>query len=343
MRRPLLAGLAVFVAVILQDTLINRLPLPHGAVPSLVLILVAAIATSEGPMAGVVTGFCAGLALDIAPPGSYLIGEYALVYCLTGFACGRIGRTAEGQAVPTVLIAAAGAAAGEAVSALIGVGLSDPEVTWIAVKHALPFAVLYDVLLTPFACGLVRVLRPAPAADGTLSPREPVWAPRKFGATPSALRLVGGSVPRLGLAGMTTPFVRPTATRQSEPRLRLAGAISPAIQPRVPRRETKVHFSAGKAATGHKPSRPVHTPKFGERKTGRLAALLRQRPPHQAKPGKGWLNAGKPVRKRPRRTPGKGWLTSKPARRMARNRKASKNWVRSSRRRRVLSRLGGWR
>ena len=35
-----------------------------------------------------ITGFAAGLALDIAPPGSGYIGEYALVLCLVGWACG---------------------------------------------------------------------------------------------------------------------------------------------------------------------------------------------------------------------------------------------------------------
>jgi rod shape-determining protein MreD len=362
-RRLLIAVVAVLVTVILQVTLINRLPLPRGAVPSLVLVLVAAMSTFEGPLAGTVIGFSAGLALDIAPPGGYLVGEYALVFCVTGFACGRLGEMVEGQALPTVLVAAAGAAAGEAASAVLGVMVSDPEVTWAAIKHVLPLSIGYDVLLTPFACGLVSVLHSGRATDGTLSAREPVYAPRMFGAAPSGLRLAGQSVPRLGLAGMTSPLVKPQQ-RRTEPRLKLAGITSSAIQPRAPRREAKVHFSS----PGRQPAAPRRRePRFrrwgvagrwseARRRRGvRRPLAPRQfgggrwgvRPPrkalHQAKPAKGWLAPGKAPKKRTRRSPGKGWLTSKPARRMGRNRYASKNWVRSSRRRRVLSRLGGRR
>jgi rod shape-determining protein MreD len=372
-RRPLIAAAVVVVAVTLQVTLINRIPLPHGAVPSLVLILVAAMSTTDGPLAGSIIGFAAGLALDIAPPGGQLVGESALVYCLTGYACGRLGQQVEGRALPTVLVAAAGAAAGEAAGAMLGVVFSDPEVTWAAVKHVLPYAMAYDVLLTPFACGIVQAIRPAPAADGTFASHAPAYAPRMFGATPSALRLAGQSTPRLRLAGLTTPLVKPKMTRQSEPRLRLAGASSPAIRPAMPRRETRMRFSGGPTAATRKPAtarrvtrmrfsggptaatrkrarQATAAPKFHNRGDRRSQAqrlfgggLWKGRPPRIARPGRGWLAQGKPLKKPSRRSPGKGWLTSEPARRMGRNRYASKNWMRSSRRRRVLSRLGGKR
>ena len=42
-------------------------------------------------MEGMLGGFCAGLALDVAPPATHLVGQYALVFCLVGYACGRVG------------------------------------------------------------------------------------------------------------------------------------------------------------------------------------------------------------------------------------------------------------
>ena len=50
----------------------------------------AALALASGPLAGMLIGFWAGLALDVAPPGSHFIGQDALVFCLIGYACGRL-------------------------------------------------------------------------------------------------------------------------------------------------------------------------------------------------------------------------------------------------------------
>ncbi len=204
MRRALTTAAVIVVAVVLQVTLVNRLPLPYGAVPSLVLILVAATSVTDSPMAGAITGFCAGLTLDIAPPGSHLVGENALVYCLIGYACGRAGQIKDLAMLPTVMIAAVGAAVGEAMSAGLGIMLSDPEVTWTAMRGVLPAAVIYDVLLTPFAFGLMAWLRPAADTDWgragaarraargpSAAPRACRWrlsAARRLAARPSAAR-----------------------------------------------------------------------------------------------------------------------------------------------------------
>ena len=81
---------ALFVAVAVQLTVVNRLPLPGGTAPDLVLLLVAAVAVSTGPMTGLLTGFAGGLALDIAPPATHSAGEYALIFCLVGYFAARI-------------------------------------------------------------------------------------------------------------------------------------------------------------------------------------------------------------------------------------------------------------
>ena len=70
--------------------MVNRLPLPGGAAPDLVLLLVTAIAVCTSPLTGALTGFAGGLALDVAPPAIHYAGEYALVFCLAGYGAARV-------------------------------------------------------------------------------------------------------------------------------------------------------------------------------------------------------------------------------------------------------------
>src|SRR5215470_3310378 len=163
MRRAILSPVLLVAALVLQLTVVNRLPLP-GTGPDLVLLTVVALSLCGGPAAGAVTGFGAGLTLDIAPPGSYLLGEYALVFCVVGYLCGRLRGSVNNSALLTIVLAMAAAAAGEAASAVLGVVLSDPQVTWSAVRQVLPPSVAYDVAVTPFLLyGVLRAVRWADA------------------------------------------------------------------------------------------------------------------------------------------------------------------------------------
>jgi rod shape-determining protein MreD len=301
-RRALTTAVVLVVAVVLQVTLVNRVPLPYGAVPSLVLIVVAAAsvqgggAAGGGPVVGAITGFAAGLALDIAPPGSHLVGEYALVYCLVGYACGHAAQLKDVGTLPVVLIAAAGAAAGEAASAMLGLMFSDPEVTWAAIKDVLPAAVIYDVLLTPFAYGLMTRLRPVADIDWGKAGRRafgggawrPSASPRGYGgpgrplvswgglggiAPPgwygqhgTGVRLAGGNTPRLKLAGLTSPAFRPPVPRR-EAKLKLAGLTTPAFRPPVPRREAKLKL-AGLTSPALTPKMPRRDTKLNRARSG---------------------------------------------------------------------------
>ncbi|HEV2244937.1 MAG TPA: rod shape-determining protein MreD, partial [Streptosporangiaceae bacterium] len=161
-------------ALVLQLTVVNRLPLP-GTGPDLVLLTVVTLSLCGGPAAGAVTGFGAGLALDIAPPGSYLLGEYALVFCVVGYLCGRLRGSVNHSALLTIALAMAAAAAGEAAGAVLGVVLSDPQVTWSAVRQVLPPSVAYDVAVTPFMLyGVLRAVRWADALGrGVQGERQP--------------------------------------------------------------------------------------------------------------------------------------------------------------------------
>ena len=242
MIRGLISFVVVAVAVIVQITIVNRIAFPGAAGPDLVLIAVAALALASGPLTGTLTGFWAGLALDVAPPGSHFVGQNALVFCLVGYACGLAADIPSGEGVPEqghtalfeIMITAAGAVVGEVLACLLGVMLSDPRVTWSAITNVLPFAVLYDVLLCPF------VLYAAAAAlrlAGSRGERDrAAWsgvAARAAASSPipTAVREVGSGTPRLRLAerGRGEAWVggargqgagsRPAARR--EPRLNL--------------------------------------------------------------------------------------------------------------------------
>ncbi len=154
--RGLISLVVVAVTVVFQLTVVDRIAFPGGAGPDLVLLAVAALALASGPLTGVLIGFLAGLALDVAPPGSHFVGQDALVFCLIGYACGLLADDSSSDAEQghtalfEIVVTAAAAICGEILAALLGVMLSDPRVTWPAITHVLPAAVAYDVLLCPF-------------------------------------------------------------------------------------------------------------------------------------------------------------------------------------------------
>ena len=150
MRRVVFAVVAVLVAVVVQTALLDRLPFPGGSAPDLVLVLVVTLALASGPMEGALIGFGAGLALDVAPPASNLLGLSALVFCLVGYGCGRLRSPLERSAWLPLAVVALGVAAGEALYALVGMIFGDPGITWQSVRLVLPVSVAYDLLLCPF-------------------------------------------------------------------------------------------------------------------------------------------------------------------------------------------------
>jgi rod shape-determining protein MreD len=141
---------AVLVAVVLQTALLDRLPFPGGSAPDLVLVLVVTLALASGPVDGMLIGFGAGLALDVAPPASNLLGLHALVFCLVGYGCGRLRGPLERSSWLPLAVVALGVAAGEALYALVGMIFGDPDITWASVRLVLPVSVAYDLLLCPF-------------------------------------------------------------------------------------------------------------------------------------------------------------------------------------------------
>ncbi len=155
--RPLVVVVVVLVAVLLQPALVARLPLP-GAPPDLVVVVVVAVALAAGPLAGLLSGFGAGLLTDLT--ADHELGRLALAYLLVGAAAGSLAEATRRSAVARVLVVAAGAAAALLVLAVEGLLLDDPRAGLAAVRQGLTSAVPYAALLAagvvPAVARLVR-------------------------------------------------------------------------------------------------------------------------------------------------------------------------------------------
>ncbi len=190
--RLLAVIVAVVAALMLQVTV-----LPHfawrvgglGVVPDLVLLVVVATALATDTRYATLTGFFAGLVLDIAPPADHLAGRWALALTVVGYVIGRLAHdnTAEvarfepaGLRRPPlslVLAAAAGASfVGTSVFALSGVFLNDAGA---GVGDLLPVALvalLLDVIaalvVVPAVWWLLRRL----SADRAAGAARTQWA-----------------------------------------------------------------------------------------------------------------------------------------------------------------------
>jgi len=336
-----LLAAALFAAVVVQVTVVNRLPLPGGAAPDLVLLLVTAIAVCTTPLAGALAGFAGGLALDVAPPAIHYAGEYALVFCLTGWGAARVNRAVRdvhGQqdAMVAFAVMAGATAAGEAGKAALGLMLSDPDVTAALAGHVLPTAILYDLLAAPFAFWLVARIIGGASFLGTGAERGPapefiverrpalVFRPASAGAT-AGLRLAG--------TGENYRRPRPAAA----PRLRLSGGrAGSSLRTGAGAPGGAVPLAGGRAHRlrfgGDLPARtgPVRTGSRGPGRNwlrGATALAVPGSPALKAQgaaahraargPGRGWLTAAgsaaqaAPAARRPPRGPGKGWLTAR--------------------------------
>jgi rod shape-determining protein MreD len=155
--RGLLTAVLLFTAGLLQVTVVNVLPLPGGG-PDLVLLVLIGLALVGGPTYGAVTGFAAGLMVDLMPPVGTEVGRWALVFCLAGYIAGQVRLDARRSAL-IVLAVVAGLSA-FTVAAFAGVGLlfGDERVTTDLFVRSLVSTVLYDLFLTPFVIPVVMAL-----------------------------------------------------------------------------------------------------------------------------------------------------------------------------------------
>ena len=85
-----LVGAIVFVAALLQVTLVASVDVAGGAADLLLLVLVA-VALLRGSLTGAVAGFFGGLLVDVTTLDT--LGVWALLYALIGYWTGRYGET----------------------------------------------------------------------------------------------------------------------------------------------------------------------------------------------------------------------------------------------------------
>src|SRR5258707_8929400 len=196
MKRKLVAAIALTAVVLIQLTIVNGLALPGGATPDLVLLCVISFGMIGGPAAGLIAGFCAGLALDLAPPASQLDGQYALVLCLVGYGAGRLRFTVRHSVLLALAAAAAMAALGEALAAGIALMLDTPDVNWAAVARVLPSSLLLDIALSPLV--LFGSVRLALALGITVGPADDSPVPETGGGAGPATLAPSGATSRNG-------------------------------------------------------------------------------------------------------------------------------------------------
>lgn len=159
--RVVLATVLLLPALLLQTSVLSRLPLP-GATPDLLLVVVIAFALSRGPASGAVTGFAAGLLADLG--ADHELGRVALAYALVGYAAGLVHDDPDRSVLLPFAVVGMAAAAAVTVFAAEGVLLGDPRITVAAYLRSTLATVAYCVMLTPLVVpivgGLLRRLDP---------------------------------------------------------------------------------------------------------------------------------------------------------------------------------------
>lgn len=103
MTRFLPAAGAVICAMVLQVGIAPHIAV-GGVVPNLLLLVVVTLALVQGPRAGTVAGFAAGLLFDLI--GTAPIGPAALTFCIVGFVAGSLQAHtfAEGWLLPLLIL-----------------------------------------------------------------------------------------------------------------------------------------------------------------------------------------------------------------------------------------------
>ncbi len=167
--RWMLVSALVVTALLVELTVLPLLHLP-GAVPDLLTVTVIAIGFAAGPIRGSVTGFAAGLLLDLVPPADGLLGLSAVMLVTVGYLAGLLGAETSRSPFSTVgltSLLSAGAVLGQA---MVGGIVLDPRVSWDRVPGLVLTAAAYAAVLAAFVVPTVgalwrRVEPPTPRYD----------------------------------------------------------------------------------------------------------------------------------------------------------------------------------
>lgn len=158
MKRSWTTAGALLIAMVLQVMLAPHMAI-RGIMPNFLLLVVITLSFVEGPSAGAVAGFTAGLILDLLSTGP--IGAWALVLSTAGYSGGMLQENlfAEGWLLPVTVAIIAGLMADFSyliVVTILGVG---PAFWESLVRTVLPRAVYNAVLVMLAYPWLARTLR----------------------------------------------------------------------------------------------------------------------------------------------------------------------------------------
>ena len=156
-------GAAVmFVAAIVQVTLLTDIDVFHGA-PDLVLVTLVSVALLRGTIFGAAAGFGAGLVVDTATLQT--LGVTSLLLTIAGYWIGRYGETTGRDRTHAPFVSVAVVTILYSVGALIlHYMLGDPASAQRVLVDALPFQLLFNLILTLPVYALCRRLFRPPAS-----------------------------------------------------------------------------------------------------------------------------------------------------------------------------------
>ena len=151
----------IFVAAIVQVTLLTNLDVNHGA-PDLVLVTLVSVALLRGTIFGAVAGFGAGLVVDTATLQT--LGVSSLLLTIAGYWIGRYGETTGRDRTHAPFVSVAVVTILYSIGALVlHYMLGDPASAYRVLIQALPFQLLFNLLLTlPVHALTRRIFRPPP-------------------------------------------------------------------------------------------------------------------------------------------------------------------------------------
>ena len=148
-------GVAFFLAVIVQTTIVSSVAL-GGGTADLMLVTLAAIALLRGSVFGAIAEFYAGFLLDTANLGT--LGVSSLLLILAGYWIGRYGETTGRDRAHAPLVSIAVVTLLYAFGVLALHAMLGEAVSVQAVLRALPAQILLNLALTVPVYALVRRL-----------------------------------------------------------------------------------------------------------------------------------------------------------------------------------------
>lgn len=152
----MLAGVLVCVAIVLQTSVFHELAF-NAVVPDVVLLVVVGAGLARGATFGMLTGFAAGLLVDLTPPADHIAGRWALALLVVGYLAGAIRPGSLGSRPSASLSLATVAAAsfvGTSIYAMTGMLLHQTP-PFGTVLTTILVGVVYDVLLAVLVMPLV--------------------------------------------------------------------------------------------------------------------------------------------------------------------------------------------